>query len=61
VLEYWRPAGQGGELSLTLNWPQFIALLDYLSALQPTLLFSQFKLQREEQQLRLIMELTDEN
>ncbi|MCS3608803.1 MULTISPECIES: HofO family protein [Erwinia] len=61
VLEYWHPAGQGGELSLMLNWPQFIALLDYLSALQPTLLFSQFKLQREEQQLRLVMELTDEN
>lgn len=61
VLEYWRPAGQGGELSLTLDWSQFIALLDYLSALQPTLLSSQFNLQREEQQLRLVMELTNEN
>ncbi|MFK8256424.1 hypothetical protein ACFL9S_01370 [Erwinia sp. AnSW2-5] len=61
VLEYWHPSGQGGELSLTLDWSQFIALLDYLSALQPTLLSSQFNLQREEQQLRLVMELTDEN
>lgn len=61
VLEYWRPSGQGGELSLTLDWSQFIALLDYLSVLQPTLLSSQFNLQREEQQLRLVMELTHEN
>lgn len=61
VLEYWHPVGQGGELSLTLNWQQFIALLDYLSALQPALLSSRFNLQREEQQLRLVMELTDEN
>lgn len=61
VLEYWHPVGQGGELSLTLDWSQFIALLDYLSALKPTLLSSQFNLQREEQQLHLVMELTDEN
>ena len=61
VLEYWRPSGKGGELSLTLDWSQFIALLDYLSVLQPMLLSSQFNLQREEQQLRLVMELTHEN
>lgn len=61
ILEYWHPLGQGGELSLTLDWPQFIALLDYLSALQPALLFSRINLQREEQQLQLVMELTDEN
>lgn len=61
VLEYWHPAGQGGELALTLDWSQFIALLDYLSALQPAPLSTQFKLQREEQQLHLVMELADEN
>lgn len=59
VLEYWRPAGQGGELSLMLNWPQFIALMDYLLSLRPAPAIPQFSLQREQQQLRLVMELTD--
>lgn len=61
MLEYWHPAGQGGELSLTLDWSQFILLLEYLSACQPVLFMPRFSLQREAWQLRLVMELTDED
>ncbi|QGU85991.1 HofO family protein [Erwinia sorbitola] len=61
VLESWRPSGQWGELTVTLDWVQFLALLDYLSVLQPVPLIPQFSLQRKEQRLHLVMELTDEN
>lgn len=61
VLEYWHPVGKGGELALHLEWSQFIALLNYLSSLQPVLPIPRFSLQHDAQQLRLVMELTDEH
>ncbi|CCG88875.1 hypothetical protein [Erwinia piriflorinigrans] len=60
-LVHWRPTEQGGELAVTLQWPLFARLLNYLSALQPVPAFPMFSLNREEAQLRLVMELIDES
>lgn len=59
-LEYWHPATTGGELAVILQWPQFAELLNYLSTLQPAPVMPAFSLKRQQQQLRLVMVLTDE-
>ncbi|MEN4911688.1 hypothetical protein [Erwinia amylovora] len=60
-LEHWHPAAEGGELAATLQWTQFAGLLNYLSTLQPAPALPAFSLTREQAQLRLVMELTDES
>lgn len=60
-LEYWHPTEHGGKLAVTLQWPQFAGLLNYLSELRPVPAFPAFSLKREEAKLRLMMELIDES
>ncbi|MBD8163765.1 HofO family protein [Erwinia persicina] len=60
TLEYWHPAADGSELAMQLQWPGFMALLNYLSSLRPVPDLPRFSLQRDAQQLRLIMEISDE-
>lgn len=60
-LEHWRPTPAGGELAATLQWPQFAALLHYLSGLQPAPVLPAFSLKRDKAQLHLVMELADES
>lgn len=60
-LQRWRPATTGGELTVILDWPQFVELLSYLSALQSAPAMPAFSLKREQARLRLVMELTDES
>lgn len=56
-LEHWYPAPQGGELAVTLSWPQFAELLRYLNTLQPPIEIPRFSLKRAEAQLKLQLEL----
>ncbi|MBD8168842.1 type II secretion system protein GspM [Erwinia persicina] len=61
TLEYWHPAAGGGELAMQLQWSGFMALLHYLSSLCPAPDIPRFRLQREGQQLRLLMEITHDH
>lgn len=56
-LEGWQPTADGGELTLTLAWPQLEELLHYLSELHAGVELPQFTLKRVGQQLNLQLSL----
>ena len=61
-LQHWQPGPQGGELALTLQWPQFIRLLDYLTRLRPPVSIVRLSLHGDAQALRLLLTLvTDQD
>lgn len=59
-LQHWQPGPQGGELALTLQWPQFIRLLDYLTTLRAPVSIVRLSLHGNAEALRLLLTLVTE-
>lgn len=53
----WQPAGQGGNLTLALNWPQVHSVFDYFGSLQTGVELPHFSLKPEQAHLRFQLTL----